>query len=102
MVATRRRRALAILSAPRTAEGTMNQLSLTPEQYGHVVHCCRRVLLNLTTSPLDLKRYLVTRLNDSHPEAAALIEHLDTRQMGRLLEQILASLHAGAEAHLWN
>jgi hypothetical protein len=79
----------------------MNDLSLTPEEFRHVVRCCRRVLLDLGTSLWDLKTFLVCRLGERHPELALRIAGFDDRRMEHLLREIVAAAQAPAESVLW-
>jgi hypothetical protein len=89
-----------ILSS-RTAEEAMHALGLTPDQFRDIVRSCERVLLTESTSTIDLKRFLTTRLSGSPSGAAARIAWFDDRQMAGLRAAVLAALRARPESVLW-
>jgi hypothetical protein len=79
----------------------MDALGLTPDQFRHVVRSCERVLINETTAVEDLKRFLVTRLRDSCPDAAAQVAQLDAARMEALRREVVAAMQSGTGSALW-
>jgi hypothetical protein len=79
----------------------MDHLGLTPEEFRHIVMVCQRVLINPFTASLDLKCFLVTRLNEAHPDTAARIESFDERQMEELRHGVVSAVQADSDSPLW-
>jgi hypothetical protein len=79
----------------------MVDLNLDPQEFQQILRACQRVLVNPSTSPVDLQRFLMTRLIDTFPETAAHIGALDEQQVQELRMQILAALQADSDSQLW-
>jgi hypothetical protein len=73
----------------------MNATTLSQGEFAQVVRCCQRVLINESTCIDDLKHYLVARLRDTSPTAAANIERLSGAQAHDLIRDVLAALETG-------
>jgi hypothetical protein len=79
----------------------MVDLHLSPQEFQQVIRACQRVLVNPSTSPLDLQRFLMTRLIDAFPDTAARIGALEERQVQELREKILTALQTNSGSPLW-
>jgi hypothetical protein len=82
-------------------ERTMPSLQLLSEEFQHILRCCQRVLVNEFTPVADLKHYLVARLREQHPDAAAVVEQLTDAQMHELAT-MCAGFRQEATSALWS
>jgi hypothetical protein len=79
----------------------MVDLNLGPQEFQHILRACQRVLVNPSTSPVDLQRFLMTRLMVTCPDTATRISALDEQQVQELRLKILTALQADTDSALW-
>jgi hypothetical protein len=79
----------------------MVDLQLDPQEFQQIVRACHRVLVNPCTSPVDLQRFLMTRLMETSRDTAAHVGALDEQQVQELRLQILTALQANTDSRLW-
>jgi hypothetical protein len=66
-----------------------------------ILQLCQRVVINESTSAEDTRRFLVARLCNQSPRAAAHLARLDARQMEELFRRVLTHSRSGARSTLW-
>jgi hypothetical protein len=79
----------------------MQALGISNKEFHHILDVCRRIPTDESTSALDARKFLVARLREECPEAAARISQLDLQEMERLYQEILTALRAGTDSALW-
>jgi hypothetical protein len=79
----------------------MHSLSLSPVDFDLIVRCCRRLLVNDSTDPDDLRHFLVARVADDSPALAAAIAGFSEPQMQELRDEVAAALKGKAVATEW-
>jgi hypothetical protein len=79
----------------------MDTLGFSNEEFQHILEACRRIPTDESTSATETKEFLVARLREESPQAAARVSQLSTQQMERLYQEILTSLRAGSDSALW-
>jgi hypothetical protein len=78
----------------------MSLLHLPPAEFEYILNCCQRVLVKEFTQVADLKHFLVARLGDDYPVAAASVEQLTDEQMHDLAS-LCATVRDEAPSVLW-
>jgi hypothetical protein len=79
----------------------MEALHLTAQEFLRIVRACQRVVINPSTLPFDLRRFLVTRLAEVDSALAERVEHYDDVQMAELRQEVLTALQGDSQSVLW-
>jgi hypothetical protein len=79
----------------------MCMLGLEPEKFHEVLRCCQRVILNSSVSHLDLRMFLVLRLREYQPRAAAQIGQFTEEEITELRMRIAEALNAERMQLTW-
>jgi hypothetical protein len=74
----------------------MAYLNLTPPQWDGLLRCCQGVLINRSTSPADLRHFLLNRLGETQRATAGRICQLSSKGLRSLRAQIAAHLARNA------